>query len=81
MSTRASRIGPMIVGDAMLYPSPGPMGPRGPEGPPGEDGKPGPASSGPVMWPGQGTPPDYIEGAKPGDTWLDTLTGDIYTLE
>jgi hypothetical protein len=32
------------------------------------------------MWTGQGTPPEYIEGAKPGDTWLDTVTGTIYTL-
>ena len=68
----------MVVGDAMLYPSPGPAGPRGPAGPQGE---PGPASSGPVMWTGQGTPPDVIPGSEPGDTWLDTTTGDVYELE
>lgn len=78
MAIPMSRSEPMVVGDAMLYPSPGPAGPRGPVGPKGD---PGPASSGPVMWTGQGTPPDVIPGSKPGDTWLDTTTGDVYELE
>lgn len=71
---------PMVIGDVMLVPTAGPMGPAGPKGDPGEDGKPGPISGGPVHFSGQGAPPDVIEGAKPGDTWLDTLTGAIYTL-
>ena len=77
MAINSNRQGPLVVGYALLYPS---IGPAGPEGPAGPRGEPGPASSGPVMWTGQGTPPDYIEGAKPGDTWLDTTTGTIYTL-
>lgn len=77
MAINSNRQGALVVGDALLYPS---VGPAGPSGPPGPRGEPGPASSGPVMWTGQGTPPDYIEGAKPGDTWLDTVTGTIYTL-
>lgn len=68
---------PLIFDDVLLFPSDGPAGPPGQDGPPG---KPGPASGGPVMWTGQGEPPDSIEGAKPGDTWLDTTTGDIYEL-
>lgn len=74
------RADPMVVDEVILVPTAGPLGPPGPKGDPGEDGKPGPASSGPVTWTGQGAPPDYIEGAKPGDTWLDVLTGDIWTL-
>lgn len=61
----------------IAYPQPGPPGREGPQGPPGPTG---PASGGPVMWTGQGEPPLVIEGAKAGDTWLDTTTGDIYTL-
>lgn len=53
----------------------GERGPRGPVGPPG------PASSGPALFTGPGAPPDYIEGARPGDGWLDTLTGDTYRLD
>lgn len=70
--------------NAIAYPLPGPPGRNGQDGaqgPAGPPGPPGPASAGPVMWTGQGVPPDYIEGAKPGDTWLDTTTGTIYTLE
>lgn len=68
---------------------PGPQGPAGPQGPPGprgEDGAPGPqgpagdASALPVMWTGQGTPPEFINGAKPGDVWVDTITGTTYEL-
>ncbi|MGP9760132.1 hypothetical protein [Corynebacterium sp.] len=80
MTTGGQQDAPLVYDTVMLYPAAGPTGPQGPEGPPGEDGRPGPASSGPVMWTGQGSPPDYIEGAKPGDTWLDTITGDIYEL-
>ncbi|WP_066583943.1 hypothetical protein [Corynebacterium provencense] len=75
MSRRAD---PLVVDQVMLVPTAGPMGPIGPAGPPGE---PGPVSGGPVQWHGQGAPPEYIEGAKPGDTWLDVLTGTIYELE
>lgn len=78
MAAPVSRMEPLVAADAMLFPSPGPAGPRGPQGPKGE---PGPASAGPVMWHGQGTPPDYIPGSKPGDTWLDVTTGLIYELE
>ena len=60
---------------------PGRDGKDGAQGPAGPQGPPGPASTGPVMWVGQGSPPDYIEGAKPEDTWLDATTGDIFTLE
>lgn len=69
---------------AIAYPTPGLPGRDGvdgKEGPPGPPGEPGPASGGPVTWHGQGTPPDFLPGSKPGDAWLDTLTGDIYTLE
>lgn len=30
---------------------------------------------------GEGPPPDVIPGAGPGDTYLDTISGDIYELE
>lgn len=46
-------------------------GPRGPEGP---------AFSGVVMWYGDGAPPDLIVGSKPGDGYLDWLTGNLYRL-
>ena len=36
---------------------------------------------GSVMWTGDGEPPEWIQGAKPGDRYLDTVTGTIYTLE
>lgn len=68
----------------LAYPVPGIPGRDGKDGkvgPQGPPGPPGPASTGPVMWVGQGTPPDVVEGAKAGDTWLDTTTGNIYTLE
>lgn len=55
-------------------------GAQGPPGPPGPQGDPGGAFSGAVMWSGQGAPPEVLLGAKPGDYWIDTLTGDIYTL-
>lgn len=55
--------------------APGPAGPRGPEGPPG------PRYPGPILWTGQGTPPEVVTGAKAGDRWLDETTGDIYELQ
>lgn len=69
---------------AIAYPAqgvPGVDGKDGATGPRGPQGPPGPASTGPVMWVGQGEPPAYIVGAKAGDTWLDTTTGNIYTLK
>lgn len=63
-----------------LVPTAGPMGPAGPKGDTGEPGEPGPTSGGPAHFSGQGAPPEVLEGAKPGDTWLDTTTGIIYTL-
>lgn len=46
---------------------------------PGEPGKNGGAFDGTAWWYGQG-PPGTIIGAKPGDDYLDTVTGDIYKL-
>lgn len=66
-----------VAGNAYLYPSPGPVGARGPKGDPGP---PGPAGGGPALLTGPTDPPDFIEGAKPGDTWLNTVTGDTFTL-
>lgn len=69
---------PVDDGRVIAYPLPGPPGAKGEQGPVGPVG---PVSDKPVMWIGQGTPPGVIAGAKQGDTWLDTTTGDIYTLE
>ena len=66
---------------AIAYPQPGPPGRDGQQGPQGPPGPPGPVSDKPVLWIGQGAPPLFIEGAKVGDTWLDTVTGSTYTLE
>lgn len=60
---------------------PGPPGETGPPGPQGPPGDPGTAFMGSVMWTGDGEPPEWIQGAKPGDRYLDTVTGTIYTLE
>lgn len=68
----------------IAYPTegiPGKDGKDGEQGPRGPRGEPGPASSGPALFTGPGSPPDYIEGARPGDGWLDTLTGDTYRLD
>lgn len=68
----------------IAYPAeglPGRDGKDGERGPAGEQGPPGPASSGPALFTGQGAPPEYIEGARPGDGWLDTTTGNTYRLE
>lgn len=59
---------------------PGPPGPPGPVGPVGPVGPEGPRSSGPQYWHGQGAPPEVIIGARPGDCYIDVLTGDIYQL-
>lgn len=59
---------------------PGPPGPAGPVGPAGPMGPEGPRSSGPQYWHGQGAPPEVIIGARPGDCYVDVLTGDIYQL-
>lgn len=44
----------------------------GPVGAPGKDGQ--------IRFTGTGEPPVLIVGASPGDTYLDTETGHIYTL-
>lgn len=49
-------------------------------GTPGPPGPPGPAYEGPVMFGGQGAPPDVIVGAKPGDFWVDIITGMSYVI-
>lgn len=46
---------------------------------PGERGPAGPTFDGTAWWYGQG-PPGTIVGAKPGDDYMDTLTGDVYKL-
>lgn len=56
----------------------GPMGPMGPTGPQGYTGTPG--TAGQPRWSGVG-PPGTIVGANPGDSYLDTDTGDIYLLQ
>ncbi|WP_121912513.1 collagen-like protein [Corynebacterium macginleyi] len=64
----------------------GPQGPQGEIGPPGPPGPPAPAGISDAsldreqLWIRQGTPPDYILGAKPGDRWLDIITGNFYQL-
>lgn len=68
----------------IAYPSAGVPGRRGKDGepgPPGPPGKPGASSTGPALFTGPGSPPDYVEGARPGDAWLDTLTGNTYRLD
>lgn len=47
---------------------------RGPAGPPGPPGK---AS---FDYIGDGPPPEFIVGSSPGDTYLNRVSGDIYTL-
>ena len=68
----------------IAYPAVGLPGRDGKDGKPGERGPmgpPGPASSGPALFTGQGAPPEFVAGARPGDGWLDTLTGNTYILE
>ena len=76
--TPPSRGGHVVVPAHGLPGPPGQDGPPGPQGPPGD---PGTAFMGSVMWTGDGEPPEWIQGAKPGDRYLDTVTGTIYTLE
>lgn len=51
----------------------GPAGPAGPQGPAG------PAFDGTAWWYGNGAPAAVI-GSKPGDYYMDLLTGNIYKL-
>lgn len=52
---------------------------QGPPGTPGPPGPPGPTYEGLAWWFGEG-PPGTIIGSKPGDKYMDTVTGFIYTL-
>lgn len=52
---------------------------EGPQGVPGPQGDPGPAFSTPAWWFDDG-PPTTIVGSKPGDLYMDLLTGTIYKL-
>lgn len=72
-----TRADPILAEGIILIPTAGPMGPPGEKGDPGPTGA---ASALPAVWTGQGAPPDVIEGAKPGDTWIDLTTGTTYTL-
>jgi hypothetical protein len=54
------------------------VGPMGPQGPPGPQGQDGDAST--AWLTGDGPPPDYISGARPGDLYVDNLTGIYYKL-
>lgn len=53
----------------------GPMGPAGPPGPPGAS-----ADNTTAWLNGDGPPPEMIPGARPGDLYLDNLTGIYYRL-
>lgn len=66
-----------VAGDAYLVPVVGPIGPKGEKG---DVGPSGPASSIPAVFSGPHDPPDYIEGAKVGDSWINTVTGDTFVL-
>ncbi len=57
---------------------PGPAGPRGPQGEPGPQGERG--ADGQIRFTGMGPPPTAIVGARPGDTYMDLTTGDVYKL-
>lgn len=69
--------GGTVASHVIAYPAPGPAGPVGP---PGERGPAGPASALPAVFSGPMDPPDYVEGAKPGDSWINTATGATFTL-
>lgn len=69
---------PIAVADVLLYPTPGP---QGPVGPPGPQGPVGDASTIASVWSGTTDPPDLVPGAKPGDTWINTTTGDTFILQ
>lgn len=51
---------------------------RGPKGDPGNDGNQGPRGT--FWYTGSGAPAATPVGSRPGDLYLDTTTGDIYTL-
>ena len=53
---------------------PGPPGPTGPQGPAGPKGDPGVA-----WWYGDGEP-GVVIGSKPGDYYVDNITGTVYKL-
>ena len=55
----------------------GPVGPQGPPGPQGPKGDPG--DDGTDWWYGDG-PPGTVIGSKPGDYYVDNLTGSVYKL-
>ena len=52
----------------------GPIGPIGPAGPPGADGEPG------SQWGFGDGPPGTLIGSRPGDVYMDVLTGEFYKL-
>ena len=64
----------------LAYPLPGPPGRDGVDGPQGPQGPPGPPPAPPAVWWGDGPPQDLIPGSKPGDTYVDRVTGTTYTL-
>lgn len=64
----------------LAYPLAGPPGRDGEQGPQGPQGPAGPSSSLPATWWGDGEPPAVIPGSKPGDTYIDRVTGNTYTL-
>ncbi|MFH5231874.1 hypothetical protein [Antrihabitans spumae] len=57
----------------------GDPGPPGPQGPIGPAGPAGPAFDGTAWWSGEGAPTTVV-GSKPGDYYIDTLTGTVYRL-
>lgn len=61
-----------IAGRIFLLTAAGDWVDAGPVGAPGKDGQ--------IRFTGAGAPPALIVGASPGDTYLDTETGHIYTL-
>ena len=75
----------LVVGDAPAPPGPtgppGPPGPPGPQGPEGDDGTDGvDGEDGSKWFDGIGPPMEPIAGGEPGDYYLDTNNGDVYTL-
>lgn len=57
----------------------GPDGPPGPVGPAGPTGPAGSVFEGVAWWYGSGVPSTVI-GSKPGDFYMDLLTGNIHKL-
>lgn len=60
-------------------PVPGPRGASGASGPAGPEGPPGPSYEGVAWWYGEG-PPGAIVGAKPGDYYFNSSSGEIFVL-